>query len=50
MMKWEAEEKGYTCNDCFLSMQNCRDMSICWEDETELCDWFEEIPEEEDEE
>jgi len=18
MMKWEAESKGYTCNDCFL--------------------------------
>lgn len=44
MMKWEAEEKGYTCNDCFLSMQNCRDKSICCEDETGLCDYFEEIP------
>lgn len=43
MMKWEAEEKGYTCNDCFLAMQNCNDMSICCEDETGLCDWFEEI-------
>ena len=43
MMKWEAEEKGYTCNDCFLSMQNCHDMSICCEDETGLCDYFEEI-------
>ena len=44
MMKWEAEAKGYTCNDCFLSMQNCHDMSICCEDETGLCDWFEEMP------
>ena len=43
MMKWEAEEKGYTCNDCFLSMQNCHDRSICCEDETGLCDYFEEI-------
>ena len=44
MMKWEAESKGYTCNDCFLSMQNCHDKSICCEDETGLCDYFEEIP------
>lgn len=43
MMKWEAEEKGYSCNDCFLSMQNCYDMSICCEDETGLCDYFEEM-------
>ena len=43
MMAWEAKQKGYTCNDCFLSMQNCHDMSICCEDETGLCDWFEEI-------
>lgn len=45
-MKWEAEQKGYTCNDCFLAMQNCHDMSICCEDETGLCDWFEELPRE----
>lgn len=44
MMKWEAERNGYTCNDCYLSMQNCHDMSICCEDETGLCDWFEELP------
>ena len=44
MMTWEAESKGYTCNDCFLSMQNCHDKSICCEDETGLCDYFEEIP------
>lgn len=49
-MKWEAESKGYTCNDCFLSMQNCHDMSICCEDETGLCDWFEEIPDGEEHE
>lgn len=46
MMKWEAKEEGYTCNDCYLSMQNCHDMSICCEDETGLCDWFEEMPDE----
>lgn len=44
MMTWEAESKGYTCNDCWLSMQNCHDKSICCEDETGLCDYFEEIP------
>lgn len=43
-MAWEAEEKGYNCNDCGLAMSNCRDKSICCEDETGLCDWFEEIP------
>ena len=47
MMKWEAEKKGYTCNDCYLSMQNCHDKSICCEDETGLCDWFEEMEGEE---
>ena len=50
MMKWEAESKGYTCNDCFLSMQNCHDKSICCEDETGLCDYFEEIPKAKEEE
>ena len=44
MMEWEAREKGYTCNDCWLSMQNCHDKSICCEDETGLCDYFEECP------
>lgn len=48
LMKWEAEQKGYTCNDCYLSMQNCHDMSICCEDETGLCDNFEEMPQEAD--
>ena len=43
MMKREAEEKGYSCNDCYLAMSNCHDKSICCEDETGLCDWFEEI-------
>lgn len=46
MMKWEAEERGLDCNDCYLSMQNCKDKSICCEDETGLCDWFEPIPDE----
>lgn len=41
MMAWEAREKGYDCNDCFLSMQNCHDRAIACEDETGLCDWFE---------
>lgn len=50
MMKWEAEQKGYTCNDCFLSMQNCHNMSICCEDETGLCDYFEEMREDEKDE
>lgn len=34
-------EKGITCNDCFLAIQNCNDRSICCEDETGLCDSFE---------
>ncbi|MBR2556284.1 MAG: hypothetical protein IKE94_15665 [Aeriscardovia sp.] len=46
LMKWQAEQKGYTCNDCYLSMQNCHDISICCEDETGLCDNFEEMPRE----
>lgn len=46
LMKWQAEQKGYTCNDCYLSMQNCHDRSICCEDETGLCDYFEEMPRE----
>ena len=49
MMKWEAEKKGYTCNDCYLCMQNCKDMSTCCEDETGLCDYFEEMEGENDE-
>lgn len=48
LMKWQAEQKGYTCNDCYLSMQNCHDRSICCEDETGLCDYFEEMPREAD--
>ena len=45
-VKQEAEERGLDCNDCYLSMQNCKDKSICCEDETGLCDWFEPISEE----
>jgi len=48
MMAWEAKEKGYTCNDCYLAMQNCHDMSICCEDESGLCDWFEKMEEQDD--
>lgn len=48
MMRWEAEQKGYTCNNCYLSMQNCHDMSICCEDETGLCDYFEEMQEDDE--
>lgn len=22
---WGDEEKGYTCNDCYLAMQNCHE-------------------------
>lgn len=47
-MAWQAAEKGYDCNDCYLSMQNCHDRSICCEDETGLCDCFEETEEEEE--
>ena len=43
MMSWEAELKGYSCNDCFLAMQNCHDKEICCEDETGLCDYFVEM-------
>ena len=43
LMAWEAEAKGYTCNDCYLAMQNCRDMSCCCMDETGLCDYFVEM-------
>lgn len=43
MMAWEAELKEYSCNDCFLAMQNCRDKEICCEDETGLCDYFVEM-------
>lgn len=37
----EMREEGITCNDCYFAMQNCHDMSICFEDETNLCDYFE---------
>lgn len=40
----KRQSNAHTCNDCYLSMQNCHDMSICCEDETGLCDWFEELP------
>lgn len=42
----EMREKGMSCNDCWLSMQNCHDMSICCESEEGLCYWFEPIEEE----
>lgn len=32
------------CNDCYLSMHNCHDMSICCESEEyegDDCGWFE---------
>lgn len=37
------------CNECYLSMQNCHDMSICCEDEEyegDECLWFEPIEQE----
>lgn len=42
---------NYMCNDCWLSMQNCHDMSICCEMEEysgDRCDWFEPMPEKEE--
>ena len=39
---------GKMCNDCWLSMQNCHDMSICCESEEyegDECGWFEPIDE-----
>ena len=40
----ERKEKN-DCNDCYYSMQNCNDKSICCEDETALCDNFEPVVE-----
>ena len=37
----DMRDRGITCNDCYLAMQNCHDLSICCEDETGLCDYFE---------
>ena len=40
------------CNDCYLSMQNCHDMSIACEIEEyygDSCDWFEPMPKEDEE-
>lgn len=37
----DMRDSGITCNDCYLAMQNCHDISICCEDETGLCDYFE---------
>ena len=45
----KAIEQGLSCNDCYLSMQNCHDMKVCCEDESGLCDWFEPIREQENE-
>ena len=44
---------GEMCNDCYLAMRNCHDMSIYCEMEEyegEQCDWFEPTPEQEGEE
>lgn len=44
--KMDAERKEeFDCNDCYYSMQNCNDRSICCEDETALCDNFEPVAE-----
>lgn len=37
------------CNDCYYSMQNCNDRSVCCEDETALCDNFEPVAERKEE-
>ena len=42
---------GKMCNDCWLSMQNCHDASICCESEEyegDECGWFEPIDEAEE--
>jgi len=47
MQRARMDVRGMTdCNKCYLSMQNCHDMSICCESEEyygERCDWFEPI-------
>jgi hypothetical protein len=39
----EEPKEESDCNDCYYSMQNCNDISICCEDETALCDNFEPV-------
>lgn len=40
-MKWDEMKARYSCNDCWYSMQNCHDATICCEMEDGLCDYFE---------
>ena len=43
---------GKMCNDCWRSMQNCHDISICCDNEEyegDECEWFEPIDEAEKE-
>lgn len=56
-MTWRTKERrgwmnNAQCNDCYLSMQNCHDMSIACEIEEyygDSCDWFEPMPKEDEE-
>lgn len=39
------------CEDCYLAMHNCHDMSICCESEEYFgnkCDWFEPLEREDE--
>ena len=46
---WAERKEEFDCNDCYYSMQNCKDRSICCEDETALCDNFEPVEERKEE-
>ena len=48
-MNLDDLKKLFDCNDCYYSMQNCNNRSICCEDETALCDNFESVVERKEE-
>lgn len=48
-LKKAERKEEFDCNDCYYSMQNCNDISICCEDETALCDNFEPVAERKEE-
>lgn len=48
-MNLDDLKKLFDCNDCYYSMQNCKDKKICCEDETALCDYFEPVAERKEE-
>ena len=45
MMKWEAEQKGYSCNDCCFCRSNHPNPAEACDDEEGVCDWFEPLDE-----